>query len=143
VKSSPQGHGWRPPTWTREMLVATLCQKTGVQIHVATMSKALKRIAARRGRPKPTVNCPWSKSAKNRRLRGLQRLIADLPPDEVAVYEDEIDIHLNPKIGSDWMVRGQQKEILTPGQNEKRYLAGAQDTRTGEIVWVEREQKNS
>ena len=143
VRSFPQEHGWRRPTWTREMLVATLYQKTGVRIHVATMSKALKRIGARRGRPKPTVNCPWSKPAKNRRLRGLQRLIADLPHDEVAVYEDEIDIHLNPKIGLDWMVRGQQKEVLTPGQNEKRYLAGAQDTRTGEIVWVEGEQKNS
>ena len=125
------------------MLVATLCQKTGVRIHVATMSKALKRIGARRGRPKPTVNCPWSKQAKNRRLRGIKRLIADLPPDEVVVYEDEIDIHLNPKIGLDWMVRGQQKEVLTPGQNEKRYLAGAQDVRTGEITWVEGDQKNS
>ena len=49
----------------------------------------------------------------------------DLPEDEVAVYEDEVDIHLNPKIGLDWMVTGQQKEVLTPGQNEKRYLAGA------------------
>ena len=80
VKSSPQEHGWRRPTWTREMLVATLCQKTGVRIHVATMSKALKRIGTAAGRPKPTVNCPWSKSAKNKRLRGLQRLIADSRP---------------------------------------------------------------
>ncbi len=143
VKSFPQEHGWRRPTWTREMLVATLCRKTGVRIHVATMSKALKRIAARRGRPKPTVHCPWSKQAKNRRLQEIERLIADLPSDEVAVYEDEIDIHLNPKIGLDWMVRGQQKEVLTPGQNKKRYLAGAQDARTGEVTWVEGDQKNS
>lgn len=143
VRSFPQEHGWRRPTWTREMLVVTVYGKTGVRIHVATMSVALKRIGARRGRPKPTVNCPWSKQAKIRRLHQIQRLIAELPPDEVVMYEDEIDIHLNPKIGLDWMVRGQQKEVLTPGQNQKRYLAGAQDTRTGEIVWVEGEQKNS
>lgn len=143
VRSSPQDYGWRRPTWTREMLVETLFQKTGVRIHVATMSRALKRIGARRGRPKPIVNCPWSKRAKNRRFRELQRLVADLPPDEVVLYEDEIDIHLNPKIGLDWMVRSQQKEVLTPGQNEKRYLAGAQDARTGEITWVEGDQKNS
>jgi hypothetical protein len=37
----------------------------------------------------------------------------------VAVYEDEVDIHLNPKIGPDWMTRGQQKEVMTPGKNEK------------------------
>jgi len=24
-------------------------------------------------------------------------------------YEDEVDIHLNPKIGADWQLRGQQK----------------------------------
>lgn len=143
VRSSPQEHGWQRPTWTREMLVETLRKKTHVRIHVATMSVALKRIGARRGRPKPTVKCPWSDQAKNRRLQEIRRLIAHLPADEVAVYEDEIDIHLNPKIGLDWMVEGQQKEVLTPGQNEKRYLAGAQDARTGEIIWVEGERKNS
>jgi len=143
VKSSPQEHGWLRPTWTREMLVITLQRKTGVKIHVATMSGALKQIGARRGRPKPTVKCPWSKQAKNRRLRAIERLVRQLPPDEVAVYEDEVDIHLNPKIGLDWMVQGQQKEVVTPGKNEKRYLAGAQDTRTGEVLWVEAERKTS
>jgi transposase len=125
------------------MLVVTLLRKTGVRIHVATMSVALKRIGARRGSPKPIVRCPWSQEAKNSRLRQIERLIANLPPDEVVVYEDEIDIHLNPKIGLDWMVRGQQKEVVTPGQNEKRYLAGAQDVRTGELTWVEGDRKNS
>jgi transposase len=143
VSSSPQEHSWLRPTWTREMLVITLRQKTRVGIHVATMSLALKMIGARRGRPKPTVKCPWSKQAKNKRLREIERLVARLRRDEVALYEDEIDIHLNPKIGLDWMVRGQQKQVLTPGKNEKRYLAGAQDARTGEVVWVEGEQKTS
>jgi transposase len=143
VKSSPEEHGWPRPTWTREMLVLTLRRKTGVRIHVATMSLALRMIGARRGRPKPTVMCPWSKQAKNRRLRAIQRLLEHLPSQEVAVYEDEVDIHLNPKIGLDWMVRGQQKEVLTPGKNDKRYLAGAQDSRTGEVIWVEGERKTS
>lgn len=143
VRSSPQEHGWPRPTWTREMFVLTLRRKTGIGIHVATMSLALKMIGARRGRPKPTVACPWSKRAKNKRLREIERLVQHLRPDEVAVYEDEIDIHLNPKIGLDWMVRGQQKEVVTPGKNEKRYLAGAQDARTGEVVWIEGDQKNS
>lgn len=143
VKSSPLDHGWPRPTWTRELLVRTMHHKVGVRIHPATMSLALKRIGARRGRPKPTVNCPWSKPAKIRRLAEIQRLIDRLPADEVAVYEDEIDIHLNPKIGWDWMVPGQQKEVLTPGQNQKRYLAGALDVRTGELIWVSGEKKTS
>jgi len=69
--------------------------------------------------------------------------LENLPADEEAFWEDEVDIHLNPKIGLDWMLRGQQKAVLTPGQNVKRYLAGAQNVRTGELIWVEGEKKNS
>lgn len=143
VRSSPEQYGWTRPTWTRELLVQTLHRLTGVKIHVASMSVALRRIDARRGRPQPIVGCPWSKAAKTRRLRQIQELIDRLPKNEVAVYEDEVDIHLNPKIGLDWMVCGQQKQVLTPGQNEKRYLAGAQDVQTGELIWVEGTRKDS
>lgn len=55
VRSSPLDHGWRRPTWTREMLVETMVRKIGVRIHVTTMSRALAQIKARRGRPRPTV----------------------------------------------------------------------------------------
>lgn len=143
VKNSPELYGWRRPTWTRELLIETMVRLTGVRIHVATMSRALALIKARRGRPKPIVGCPWPKAAKTRRLRELQTLLATLPRRERAFYEDEVDIHLNPKIGLDWMVQGQQKEVLTPGQNEKRYLAGALDVRTGVVIWVEGERKTS
>lgn len=59
------------------------------------------------------------------------------------MYVDEVDIHLNPKIGPDWMLCGQQKTVLTPGKNEKRYLAGALDARTGRLTWVEADRKTS
>jgi transposase len=143
VASYSQEYGWARPTWTQEALAKTMKKETGVEVSVPTMSRALKKIHARLGRPKPTVGCPWPKPKKNRRLRAIRKLLDNLPRDEVAYYEDEVDIHLNPKIGPDWMVRGQQKEVETPGQNEKRYLAGAQDVRTGEIIWVERDRKNS
>lgn len=143
VRASPQQYGWRRPTWTREMLVATLAQQTGVRIHPATMSRALALVRARRGRPRPTVRCPWAPAARAARLQAIDRLLASLPRRHLAVYEDEVDIHLNPKIGWDWMVRGQQKEVVTPGQNVKRYLAGALDVRSGLVTWVEGERKCS
>ena len=143
VSKSPQDYGWRRPTWTRELLVMTMVHLTGIRIHVTTMSRALALIKARHGRPKATVGCPWSKWAKTRRLNQLQKLIVTLPKRDRIFYEDEVDIHLNPKIGLDWMVSGQQKEVETPGQNEKRYLAGALDVRTGLLVWVEGERKTS
>jgi transposase len=143
VRSTPQDHGWRRPTWTRELLIETMVRKTGVRIHVTTMSRALALIKARRGKPRPRVECPWHPAVKTRKLNKIAHLVASLPRREVAVYEDEVDIHLNPKIGLDWMGFGQQKEAMTPGKNEKRYLAGALDVRTGEVHWVEAEKKDS
>jgi transposase len=143
VRGTPQEYGWRRPTWTRELLIETLVRQTGVRIHVTTMSRALALVKARRGRPRPTVGCPWAKAAKTRRLNAIRGLLATLPRRHVAVYEDEVDIHLNPKIGLDWMGRGQQKEVQTPGQNVKRYLAGALDVRTGQLHWAEGPRKTS
>jgi transposase len=143
VRATPQQYGWRRPTWTRELLVETLVRETGVRVHVTTMSRALALVKARRGRPRPTVACPWGKAAKTRRLNRIRQLLAGLPRRHVAVYEDEVDIHLNPKIGLDWMVQGCQKEVPTPGQNVKRYLAGALDARNGRLSWVEGDRKTS
>lgn len=57
-------------------------------------------------------------------------------------YEDEVDIDLNPKIGADWQLRGQQKKVVTPGINEKCYLAGALHSQTGEVIYAEGSNKN-
>ena len=143
VSSRPTDYGKRRPTWTRELLVKVMARLTCSRIHVTTMSRALKQIGARRGRPRPVVRCPWAKRAKKRRLREIRGLLDNLPPEEVAVYQDEVDIHLNPKIGLDWMNRGQQKEVVTPGQNRKRYLAGAMNAKSGLLTVVEGERKNS
>ena len=51
VRGTLQQYGWRRPTWTRELLVETLVRQTGVRIHVATMSRALALLQARRGLP--------------------------------------------------------------------------------------------
>jgi transposase len=143
VGKSPRNYGYRRPTWTQELLLLVLARRTGVRISCTTMSRVLKRLRIRLGRPKPIVGCPWKKARKTRRLRTLTRLIETLPKDEVVVYVDEVDIHLNPKIGPDWMLRGTQKTVLTPGKNEKRYLAGALNARTGQLTWVEGERKTS
>src|SRR5262245_7383507 len=59
VRGSPQQHGWLRPTWTRELLLASLVKQGLPKVHVATLSRALRLIRARRGRPRPTVGCPW------------------------------------------------------------------------------------
>ncbi len=81
-----------------------------------------------------------------RRLRALaaiRRLESQASSEEPVLYEDEVDIHLNPKIGRDWMLRGQQRRILTPGKNAKFYLAGALDVRTGRLHTTGAARKNA
>jgi len=143
VAGSPEDHGWPRPTWTREMLASTLLEKTGTQVSVTTVARMLKNLRARWGMARPTVLCPWSKTRKSRRVRKILRVVENLPAREVAFFEDEVDIHLNPDIGRDWMLHGQQKIVVTPGQNKKRYVAGALSTRGDGLVFVSAERKNS
>jgi hypothetical protein len=55
----------------------------------------------------------------------LRPLRTHWPSDEAALFEDEVDIDLNPKIGRRGMRRGQQAPVETPGDNVKRYRAGS------------------
>jgi transposase len=143
VGQSPQQYGYQRPTWTQELLVLVAEHQTQIRVSTTTMCRLLARHGVRHGRPKPIVACPWPKSRKTRRLNEIRRLCERLPADEVLLYEDEVDIHLNPKIGDDWMLSGQQKTVLTPGQNQKRYLAGALNHVTGRLTWVEGPRKTS
>lgn len=143
VAKSPQDFGYQRPTWTLELLVLVAAEQTGIDVSTTTMSRLLARHRARCGRPKPVVECPWPEQQKKARLRRIRRLQKALPSNEVLLYVDEVDIHLNPKIGNDWMLCGQQKTVLTPGKNEKRYLAGALNAATGRLAWVEGARKTS
>jgi transposase len=143
VNKQPPDFGYPRPTWTQELLAKVMEELTGVKVHVGTMSRALSMIGARLGRPKPTVGCPWPKAAKEKRLEEIRQAIEGRKAGEVATYLDEVDIHLNPKIGPDWMNRGKQKKVPTPGQNEKRYVCGALNVETGRIEYVAAERKNS
>jgi transposase len=143
VDGGPRDYGYPRPTWTRELLAKVMFNETGVAVHPATVSRALSAIGARLGMPRPTARCPWPNRRRNKRLAEIRGVLAALPKGPVAVYLDEVDVHLNPKIGRDWMNRGKQKQVPTPGKNEKRYVCGALDARTGVLTWVKAGRKNS
>ena len=143
VMDCPLDYGWPRPTWTQELLILAMEKTTGVRVSRATMSRSLKEIGARLGRPKPVVYCPWEAEKRDERLAELALLPAELPATDRLVYADEVDLHLNPKIGPDWMMSGQQKIVITPGKNEKRYAAGALDANTGELVCEYADKKTS
>jgi hypothetical protein len=50
---------------------------------------------------------------------------------------DEVEVNLNPRVGCQWMRRGEQAVVETQGTNEKRYLAGSIHWRTGRVLLTE------
>jgi transposase len=140
---TPEDFGWSRPTWTRELLCLQMTHDGWPSVAVCTMGRVLAMIGARLGTPKPIVLCPWPRDARLKQLAQIRALEARASAAEPVVYEDEVDIHLNPKVGRDWMLRGQQRRLVTPGKNEKFYLAGALDVRTGALITTGATRKNA
>ena len=133
LRGTPEDFGWKRPTWTRELLCLQAQREGRAVVTVSTMGRVLARLGARLGMPKPVVLCPWKRDAREARLAEIRALEERASAAEPVLYSDEVDVHLNPKIGRDWMLPGQQRRIVTPGKNEKFYLAGALDVRTGTL----------
>ena len=90
--NTPRDYGWARPTWTLESLVLTVKRLIGISVSPSTMSRALWRIGARRGRPKPVVACPWTQRKRKRRLREIHRLL--LCVKIIKEYPEAKGIHL-------------------------------------------------
>lgn len=80
---------------------------------------------------------------KDEKMAAIHKALDECSAEHPVFYEDEVDIHLNPKIGADWQLGGQQKRVVTPGQNEKYYLAGALHSGTGKVSYVGGNSKSS
>jgi putative transposase len=78
-----------------------------------------------------------------RKLARIRAVIEQLRSSDAFFWVDELDLHLLAKVGYQWMPEGTQTEIPTPGQNEKQFLAGALDYRTGQIHYVIGKSKNN
>jgi transposase len=129
---TPRDFGFFRSRWSCELLALLLREREGIRLSPETVRRGLHRMEFVWRRPRPIVGPRDPEHSQ--KLRQLQRFIGQLPDDETVVFQDEMDVHLNPKIGSCWMVRGEQAEIVTPGNNEKRHLAGSLHWRTGRLL---------
>ena len=144
VEESPQEFGYRRPTWTQELLILVLAERIEICDQRLRHEPAPGPVGDRAEAAQADRRMPLEEGAADAAVAGRSSgWSMHLPADEVVLYVDEVDIHLNPKIGPDWTRRGRQKEVLTPGCNEKRYLAGAWDPKTRRLIYVEGERKNS
>ena len=141
VDYTPRDFGFLRSRWCCRVVVILLLEIHDVQVSEETVRRWLHRGNLVWRRPRPVLGPVDPQRAA--KIAAIRRLLTDLPADEIAVFQDEVDINLNPKIGSMWMVRGHQSEVETPGNNEKRYLAGSLNWRTGALIVTEGPARNS
>jgi transposase len=128
---TPRAFGFLRSRWCCEVVVLLLWRLHRLDVSRETVRRHLHRADIVWRRPRPVLR--REDPARAVILAELRELLRDLPEDETAVFEDEVDVNLNPKIGCMWMRRGQQAEVVTPGDNAKRYLAGSLHWRTGAL----------
>jgi len=141
LKVAPRAYGWCRTRWSCATLAATLKAKHGVEVSAETVRRWLHEIG-----------WVWKRAklvAKDDDPQRIERLACirfhheNLQAHEVMVFADELDIHLLPKVGAAWMPQGTQEEVMTPGTNEKHYLAGALHLATGKLLYCLGPRKNN
>lgn len=132
IGHTPRDFGFFRSRWSCALLAMLLWEEHGIRLSPETVRRGLHRLDFVWRRPRPVVG-PHDPEYE-RKIRRIQRLLRQLPADQTVVFQDEVDVHLNPKIGSCWMPRGEQAEVRTPGNNEKKHIAGSIHWRTGTLL---------
>ncbi len=130
-EGAPRHFGSLRSRWCCEAVAALMLERHHVEVSRETVRRWLHRGGLVYRRPRPPLGP--KDPQRQAKLDALRGLLAGLPADETAVFQDEVDINTNPKIGSMGMVRGRQATVETPSNNEKRYLSGSIHWRTGQV----------
>ena len=128
----PWACGWCRTRWSCATLALELRVRRGVRVSAETVRRALHELdwVWKRAKLAAKDNDP-QRVAK---LAHIRYIWEHLPAKAALFFADELDISLLPKVGYQWMPKGAQLEVLTPGTNQKRYLAGALELQSGTIV---------
>lgn len=132
TQKTPRDFGFLRSRWSCATVVLLLSESYHLSVSKETVRRWLhqERIVWRRPRPVLGLKDP----DYARKLGEIRRLLTNMPADETAVFQDEVDINTNPKIGSMWMPCGKQAVVETPGNNVKRHIAGSLHWRTGTLL---------
>jgi transposase len=132
LKAPPNVYGWCRTRWTCATLSAQLKVNRGVEVCSETVRRYLHQLGYVWKRAKLAAKDDDPDRAS--KLARIRSIFEHLSLKEVLLFADELDIHLLAKVGYEWMRKGEQVEVWTPGTNEKNYLAGALDIVTGKVL---------
>jgi putative transposase len=131
LKVPPRAYGWCRTRWSCATLAATLRTNRGIRVSAETMRRWVHEVGWVWKRAKLVAKDDDPQRVD--RLARIRVVYEQLRLCEALVFADELDIHLLPKVGYAWMPQGSQVEVMTPGQNQKHYLAGALELTTGTL----------
>ena len=140
LKTAPRVYGWCRTRWSCATLGVELQVRRGITVSAETMRHWLHELGWAWKRAK--VAAKDDDSQRVEKLARIRLAFEQLRAGAALFFADELDINLLPKLGYQWTPKGEQAEVLTPGTNEKRYLAGALDCTTGTIthcVWYRKQ----
>jgi transposase len=141
LQKSPMTDGWCRTRWSCATLALSLEARRGLRVSAETMRRWLHRLGWCWKRAK--LAAKDKDPERTAKLAAIRFAVETLRSRQALLFVDELDIALLPKTGYQWMRKGTQGEVLTPGQNEKHYLAGGWDARTGVIHYGFGERKTN
>lgn len=141
VHREPATFGYSQNNWTLEQLQRHIRWPCGVRLSLSSVHNGLREEGIRWRTAKGKRTSPDPDYEK--KARRVRRVKKNPQPRVAVLFEDETDIPLNPDIGRGWMSKGAQQKVLTPGQNEKQYLFGAVNWKTGELWHLFRKHKTA
>ncbi|PHM48725.1 integrase [Xenorhabdus miraniensis] len=141
LKHSPQQFGYGRSRWCLSFFILQIKKLLNIKLSISTLYRFFLKNRLVWRRAAPTLNVPDPEyDEKMARITGA---LSQASEKNSVVYEDEVDIHFNPKIGADWYFKRQQKQVITPGQNQKYYLAGSLDAQTRKVLYTGSSKKNA
>jgi transposase len=132
LKKVPAAYGWCRTRWSCATLTAQLQMQRGIEVSSSTMRRWLHRLGWVWKRAQLVARDDDPERIE--KLARIRHTLETLGKREVVVFADELDLHLLPKVGYQWMPQGETVKLVTPGQNQKHYLAGALELKTGRRV---------
>jgi transposase len=140
LKTTPRAYGWCRTRWSCATLAVEVQVRRGIRVSAETLRHWLHELGWEWKRAK--VAAKDDDPQRVEKLARIRLAFEQLRAGMALFFADELDISLLPKVGYQWMPKGEQVEVMTPGTNEKRYLAGALDLTTGTIthcVWYRKQ----
>ena len=140
LKSAPRLCGWCRTRWSCATVALELFVRRRITVSGETMRRWLHELGWEWKRAK--LSAKDDDPERVEKLARIRLAFEQLRAGTALFFADELDIHLLPKVGYQWMPKGEQVQVMTPGTNEKRYLAGALNITTGTItqcVWYRKQ----